>query len=75
MLGEPDQGEAAKFGVRAMGQNTQVNTAHLERVAELVEAGKIKVRVDKVFSLEQIKEAFAYQQIGLRGKVVVKIGE
>lgn len=74
MLGQPDQELANKYGVTAIGQETKTNTAHLKRLAELVEGGKIKVNVDKTYPLELASEAFAYQEkIHPRGKVVIKI--
>jgi NADPH:quinone reductase-like Zn-dependent oxidoreductase len=39
-----------------------------------IEAGRIKVVLDRVFPLEQVKEALAYSQTGrVRGKVVLKV--
>lgn len=74
MLGEPNPELVQKYGVSAIGQNTSTNTAHLTRLAQLVDAGKVKVNVDKTFSLDQAKEAFAYQEdVHPRGKVVLKI--
>lgn len=73
MLGLPDQELAQKHGVTAIGQNTQTNTEHLNRLTEFVDSGKIKVRVDRVFALEQVKEAYRYQESHPRGKVVLKI--
>ncbi len=74
MLGQPNPDLAQKYGVTAIGQGTKVNTHHLTRLAKLVDSGKIKVNVDKIFPLSQIKEAFKYQENGHpRGKVVLKI--
>lgn len=74
MLGAPNEELAKQHGVRAIGQGTETNSAHLSRLAELVDQGAIKPQVDKVFSLEQASEAFVYQQKGSpRGKVVIKI--
>lgn len=76
MLGAPDPILAEQYGVIAIGQNTKTNTEHLTRLAELVDGGKIKARVDKVFRLDQVKEAFRYQiHQPPRGKVVVRITE
>ncbi|MBI4057755.1 NADP-dependent oxidoreductase [Candidatus Microgenomates bacterium] len=75
MLGQPDVALAQKYGVRAIGQMTAVTTARLNRLASLIDGGKIKVHVDKVFPLENVKEAFDYQQKNRpRGKVVLRIG-
>ncbi|MEK7521874.1 MAG: NADP-dependent oxidoreductase [Patescibacteria group bacterium] len=74
MLGQPNEEEAKKYGVAGIGQNTQTNTEHLKRLAQLVDEKKIKVNVDKQFTLDQAKEAFTYQEeVRPRGKVVLQI--
>lgn len=74
MTGQPDQTLAKKYEVTAIGQATKTDTAHLDRVRELVDNGKIKVQVDKTFTLDQAKEAWEYQKSGHpKGKVVVLI--
>ncbi len=76
MVGQPDKELAQKYGINAIGQFTQVNRKYLTRLAELVDNGKIKVHVDKVFSLDEVKEAFRYQkEVRPRGKVVLHIKE
>ncbi len=74
MLGQPDSEIAKKYEVTAIGQGTKVNTAHLNRLTELVDSGKIKPQIAKIFTLEKAKEAFSYAEEGHpRGKVVLKI--
>ncbi|MBI2611697.1 NADP-dependent oxidoreductase [Candidatus Gottesmanbacteria bacterium] len=74
MLGSPDETLAQKYSVTAIGQNTHTNKDHLNRLRELVDSNTFKVHVDKVFPLDQIKEAFKYQEEGHpRGKVVINI--
>lgn len=74
MIGQPNEESARKYGVTAVGQGTKTNSEHLQRLAELVNNGKIKAQVDKIFPLEQIKEAFTYQEdVHPRGKVVLQI--
>lgn len=74
MLGQPDLKLAGKYGISAIGQGTKTDRAHLTRLGVLVDSGKIKVHVDKVFSLKQVKEAFEYKEkIHSKGKVVIKI--
>lgn len=74
MVGPADAALAEAAGVTAITQMTATNTQHLQRVSELVESGKIKVNVDKVFLFEQAKEAWDYQRTGHpRGKVVVTL--
>ena len=74
MVGQPNTDFAQKYGVTAIGQNTDANPERLNRLAELVNSGKIKAHIDKVFPLEQAKEAFRHLEEGHpRGKVVLKI--
>jgi NADPH:quinone reductase-like Zn-dependent oxidoreductase len=48
----------------------------LEKISALIEAGKIRPVVEKVFTLEQIAEAHRLSEAGhVRGKLVVRIGE
>jgi len=48
----------------------------LKEITRLVESGAIKPVVDKVFPLEQVRDALAYSESGrATGKVVVKVGE
>lgn len=74
MVGQPDKDLAEKYGVTAISQNTNGNRDLLHRLTELIESGKIIVHIDKVFPLNEIKEAFQYQEKNHpRGKVVLKI--
>ncbi len=76
MLGEPNKDLAAEYGVVVFGQNTQTNSKNLSRLAELVDKGVIKPLVDKVFPLDQTRQAFEYAETGHpRGKVVISIKE
>lgn len=74
MLGAPSSELAQKYEVTAIGQNTDGNRERLTRLSEFVEGGKIKPQVDKVFSLDEAKEAFTHLETGHpRGKVVLKV--
>lgn len=74
MLGQLNPELAKKYGATSIGQNTQTTTSRLQRLSELVESGKVKVPVAKIFTLNQIKEAFSYQEKNHpQGKVVVEI--
>lgn len=74
MLGKPDEEKVKARTVTAIAQATKTNTAHLTRLAELIDNGIIKPQVDKVFPLDQASEAFAYAATAHpRGKVVVSI--
>lgn len=76
MLGAPNPELAKQYGVTAIGQNTKITSAKLNRLTELADIGAIKPHIDKVFPLEQTRKAFEYLEKGHpRGKVVVKIKE
>jgi len=75
MLGQPDEDLAKQYGVTAIGQLTKTSTAHLKRVAALVDSGKVKVRIAEVFPLDQVKEAFEAQEQHPQGKIVVTVSE
>lgn len=76
MLGQPNPELAQKHDVSAVGIGTSVDAKHLSRLTELVESEKVKPQVDKVFPLDQVKEAFEYQEKeSPRGKVVLRIKE
>lgn len=74
MVGAPNEDLAKRYKVTAIGQGTHTNREHLTRLSELVDKGVIKPQVDKIFPLEQAKEAFNYLEKGSpKGKVVLKI--
>lgn len=74
MKGQPDPVLAEKLGVTGIGQFTQTTTERLARLAELVDQGVIKVHIDKVFPLDQVRPACEYfEQSHPRGKVAIQI--
>jgi NADPH:quinone reductase-like Zn-dependent oxidoreductase len=51
------------------------NAADMEWMKNHIEAGRVRVVIDKTYPLEQIKEALIYSESGkARGKVVVRMG-
>ena len=69
-----DEALAKKHGITVIRQQSTIDTAHLKRLSQLVDGGKIKVHVDRVFPLEKIRDAFNHLQTGHpRGKVVLAI--
>jgi NADPH:quinone reductase-like Zn-dependent oxidoreductase len=50
------------------------NAEDMEWMKTEIEAAKIRIVIDRVYSLEQIREAFAYSETGkAKGKVVIDI--
>jgi NADPH:quinone reductase-like Zn-dependent oxidoreductase len=76
MAGRPDAVLAAQQGVQASGMMTAVDTARLDRLAKLVDAGTVKPHVHRLFPLDQVQEAFRMREAGkVRGKIVLLIGK
>ena len=71
---QPDAELAAKYGVTALGQMTDVSTARLDRLARLVAEGTVKVHIDRVFPLDMVQDAFRAREKGhVKGKIVLQI--
>lgn len=74
MLGQPSEELVRQHGVTAIGQYTVSSPERLLRLTTLVESGTVKPMADKVFPLEEAKEAFRYlEEVHPRGKVVLEI--
>ena len=74
MIAKPDETKVTELGVTAMMQSTRVTTAILNTLRELIEAGKVTPQVGRVFTLDQIQEAFTARESGsVNGKVVIEI--
>jgi len=51
------------------------NGRQLAEIGELLQAGKLRPVIDRVFPFDQAKEALAYLETGrAKGKVVVQMG-
>ena len=57
LLEPPSQEDAAKYGVRAAFMGAQPSSGLLKELADLLDRGQIKPHVDKVFPLEQARQA------------------
>lgn len=74
MAGQFDSEMAKQLGVIAITQGTNTSADKLERIAQLVDTGKLRAQVDKIFPLDKTREAFDYlEKEHPKGKVVVKI--
>ena len=74
-MGDPANEElVTAHEIKYFQQSSQPTVERLTRIAELVDTGKLKVNVDKTFTLDQAAEALEYLKTGHpRGKVVLKI--
>ncbi len=74
MNAQPNQELMDKYSVNSIAQMTHVNNDSLERLTSLVESGVVTPHVDKVFTLEEIAEAFAARESGkVLGKIVISV--
>ena len=74
MAAQVNEALAKQYDVNFISQSTTFTPERLKAVTELVEAGKLKVNVDKVFPLDQAAEALEYLKTGHpRGKVVIQV--
>lgn len=66
--------KAKKLNVNYHFLFMKADGAALAEITKLIEAGKIKPVVDRVFGFEQLNEAMAYVETGRsKGKVILKI--
>jgi NADPH:quinone reductase-like Zn-dependent oxidoreductase len=72
LVGQPSEEEAGRRGIQAFGQFTQPTTDHLTKIAELIDAGRLKVFISRSFPLEEAQAALEFsQQRNLTGKTVL----
>jgi NADPH:quinone reductase-like Zn-dependent oxidoreductase len=63
-------------GVTVVDESTRMDTAALEALARLVEAGVVTPHVDRTYPLERVREAFEAKERGggtVRGKIVIVV--
>ena len=71
----PSQDLAAKYNVRAKMMGMQPSGERLRKLGELLDAGKIKPTVTKIFPLASARDAWQLSQSGhTRGKIVLEVG-
>lgn len=74
MAEQPDDELSQQSGITYIYQSTAPTQDKLNKIAELVDGGKLKINIDKVFSLDQASEALEYLKTGHpRGKVVLQV--
>ncbi|MBI3151777.1 MAG: NADP-dependent oxidoreductase [Chloroflexi bacterium] len=68
------EGAGKEQGIVAMGHFTQPTVEELTKLAEAIDAGKLKVFVSRTFPIEEAQTALYYQpEAGSPGKVVIQI--
>ena len=73
-VGRLDQDKTTRLEVAAFNVFAQPNPVQLERIAQLIDAGKIKVAVQKVLPLEEVELALKlFQTSKAPGKIVLQI--
>lgn len=69
---EMPQEEPERLGIKSYGFGAQPNTALFEKLAEMVDNGKLKVFVNRTFPLEQAAEAIDFRgKTPVPGKVIL----
>jgi len=75
-LGEPSQDKARQHGVTAVGFMAKPKSEQLTEMAQLIDAGRVKVVVDRVRHLEEAAQAQdELERDHIRGKVVLQLAE
>jgi NADPH:quinone reductase-like Zn-dependent oxidoreductase len=74
VLSPPSEEKAAQFGAKAAYVFVQPNSGQLTRIAELIDEGNLKVFIEKVFPLDQARQAQELNEQGhTRGKIVLSV--
>jgi NADPH:quinone reductase-like Zn-dependent oxidoreductase len=73
-LAEPSRAKAEAAGAHALRYTVQPNGGQLAEIARLIDAGKVKVEVERIFSLNEAAEAQQHlKHDHVRGKVVLQM--
>jgi NADPH:quinone reductase-like Zn-dependent oxidoreductase len=71
---EPFDEKTRELGVRAVHYTVQENGEELREIGNLIDAGKVKPKISKVFDFYEVGSAFEYVEKGdTEGKVVLKV--
>ena len=71
---EPFQENTRELSVRAYHYTVQGNGDELREIGTLIEAGKVKPKISKVFAFHEVWAAHEYVEKGdTEGKVVLKV--
>jgi NADPH:quinone reductase-like Zn-dependent oxidoreductase len=71
-LEDPDKAAARRHQARATRMLVKAKRDQLEKIAALIAKGRVRVMIDKVFALRNVREAHEYLEKGhVRGKVAL----
>jgi len=74
LMMQTPQEEAEKRGITSVGLGAQARAEILTQVAEMIDAGKLKVFVNRTFPLEEAQAALDYRFITKApGKIVLTV--
>jgi NADPH:quinone reductase-like Zn-dependent oxidoreductase len=74
ILGPPDDGMAAEFGVRGAGVFVQPDAGQLTDIAKLIDNGQVKPVVTEVLPLSDVAKAHELSETEhVRGKIVLEV--
>jgi NADPH:quinone reductase-like Zn-dependent oxidoreductase len=74
LLGDTPQEEPQRRGIRSMGLAAWPDANILVRMAERIDAGKVRVFVNRTFPLDEVNAAMAYRlETKTPGKVVITV--
>jgi NADPH:quinone reductase-like Zn-dependent oxidoreductase len=75
-LGPPSEEQAKARGARAIAVSSQTNATQLTEIAELIDAGTLKVVVSETVPLESARRAHELLEGGgVRGKIVLTVAQ
>ncbi len=74
MLMLQSEGKTAAHGVRAVHTFVQPSVEQLDEIAKLVDSGKVRPIIEKVFPLAEARAAWESNATGhTRGKIVLRV--
>ena len=72
----PDPEKARKLGLRSAFVWSQPNGQELGQIAALIDSGNLKVVLDRILPLSEVRRAHELSQSGpARGKIVLRVKE
>ena len=72
LVQQPSEDLMKKYNVQAAVMASQPNPKQLEEITGLIEKGKIKTRIEKVFPFSEVKEAHRLSEEGhVNGKIIL----